>query len=389
MLEVSRMLTIARGGRLSTPRAPARYGDQAAVPVVVWNVCRQCNMTCPHCYAAAGLEPSKQRLDTEEGRALLDMLASGGVKHLIFSGGEPLMRDDIFALIEHASTAGLIPHLSTNGVYIDHDVAARLRSLGVAYVGVSIDGLPEFNDHYRGLENAYQRAIDGLLAARDAGIKTGVRITVTRDNASHVAPMLARAAAHRFDRFYVSHLVWAGRARSIVARDLLPAETRTLVETLFDSADTLEADIEVVTGGNDSVGAALVLWIARRYGPDAAERVASELRARGGNSAGEKILNIDHRGDVHPDQFWRQATLGNVRADSWNAILGHPLRKELAQRTAHLTGRCGACDFVSLCRGSHRERSVALGTGTFGPDPACLLTDDELRAPSPLQRGAA
>lgn len=393
MLEISRLIAIARGAAPATPRCDARYGTAPGtgprpVPVVVWNVCRHCNMSCPHCYAAAGAMPSPRQLTTAQGIALIDTLAAGGVRQLVFSGGEPLLRDDLLVLLRHATARGVGAHLSTNGVLIDRPIAASLRAAGVRYVGVSVDGPPEFNDPYRGLERAFERALAGLHAARDAGIKTGVRITVTGANVTHAAPMLARAAADGFDRFYVSHLVYAGRARSMRTGDVAPAQARSMLDRLFDAAVTLDSPIELVAGGNDSAGPALVVWTRSRFGAEAAERVTRELAARGGNSAGERLLAIDHAGDVHPDQFWRSLTLGNVTRDEWDTILAHPMRTLLAGRVGRLQGRCGRCSFVHLCRGSHRERAIAVGGGTFGADPACLMTDTEIDEPEP-ERGAA
>ena len=109
-----------------------------------------------------------------------------------------------------------------------------------------------------------------------------------------------------------------------------------------------------------------------------AKPVLDLLRERGGNSAGEKILNIDHHGKVHPDQFWRAETLGVVRREPFAKILEHPLREQLRGRAERLEGRCGACNYREICRGSHRERAIAAGEGLWGSDPACVMEDAEI-----------
>ncbi|MCC6214121.1 MAG: radical SAM protein [Polyangiaceae bacterium] len=368
-------------------RAPQRFsGPARGVPVVVWNVVGHCNLSCPHCYAAASLAPSAHDLRTDEALRLLEQLAETGTQVIIFSGGEPLLRGDLFELIERAVALGLSPQLSTNGTLLDDTTAARLREAGVRYVGVSVDGTRPFNDRYRGMVGAFQRASDGLRAARRAGMRTGLRLTLSRANAEQLEAVLAHATELGVDRFYVSHLVYSGRAARMADADLLPAESRAVLERLFELALGQLGDgvgPEVVTGGNDSDGPALLLWLEARLGREASARAEALLAARGGNSAGEKLLDIDHLGRVHPDQFWQAARLGDVRHTSFAEILRHPLLAQLRDRTRLLTGRCGECRWLELCRGSHRERALAVHHDPWAPDPACVMTDAEIgRAPS-------
>ncbi|MFW6066778.1 MAG: radical SAM protein [Myxococcota bacterium] len=388
MLMVSDMLELATGRTRPvevTARAPARYQTTADAPfVVVWNVCRHCNMTCPHCYAAAGPRASRQDLSTEEGRRLIDELAEAGVRYLIFSGGEPLLRDDLLELVAHARDRGVAPQLSSNGVLIDAETAARLAGAGVTYVGVSIDGLPAFNDAYRGLADGFTRAVQGIVHAQRAGMRTGLRTTVTRRNAEQLEAMIDLAREIPVDRFYVSHLVYSGRGRRLADADLAPSDARALLHRYFERAEALleagEERPKLVTGGNDSDGPALVRWIERRMGTPAAQRVHAVLERRGGNSAGERVLCIDHRGRVHPDQFWQAATLGDVRRQPFVEILAHPLREQLRRREAQLGGRCGTCPFKAICRGSHRERALVATGDPWAPDPACVMTDAEVQS---------
>jgi radical SAM protein with 4Fe4S-binding SPASM domain len=389
MLMVSQLLRVARGevepGTLRAGR-PMRFGAVATAPVVVvWNVCRHCNMSCPHCYAAAGAKPSLADLSTAEGLRLLDQIAESGVRTVIFSGGEPLLRQDLDWLLRGAVARGLAAQLSTNGTLLDAATARRLRACGVSYVGVSIDGRPDFNDSYRGLVGGYHRALEALRHVQAVGVRTGLRITLTRRNVDQVAHVLEAARSVGAARFYVSHLVDAGRGRAVAGDDLDRGEARDALRALFARAEALLEDErapEVVTGSNDSDGPFLALWVAARFGRAAAERVESLLLARGGNSAGQRLVSIDHRGRVHPDQFWPAVTLADVRREGFAAALRHPLRDELGRRAELLTGRCRSCRFLASCRGSHRERAVARHGDRWGPDPACVLTDEEIRAGS-------
>ncbi len=403
MLTVSDYIEVARRPQLAervVQNAAGRFDRaESRAPVIVWNVCRHCNMTCPHCYAAATDKPSRRRLTTDQALALLHELADCGVKVLIFSGGEPLLREDLFELIEFANKLGMSTHLSTNGVLIDPDTARRLKDTGIGYVGVSIDGLAEFNDTYRGLEDGFARAVAGLKKAGEAGMKTGLRITLTRKNLDQLAPLIDEARRIPVDRFYVSHLLYSGRGVTMEDADLRPEQTRQTLLWLFETADELldEPDApRFVTGGNDSDGPLLLRWLEGRYGRQASQPVRRLLELRGGNSAGEGILNIDHLGRVHPDQFWRQETLGRVQDQSFKEILGHPLRHELCDRLAKLHGRCAACVYATICRGSHRERALAHFGDRWAADPACVMTDAEIglapEAPTPstsIEEGCA
>jgi radical SAM protein with 4Fe4S-binding SPASM domain len=396
MLPVSDLLEVAQdrvtGAELRS-QSPGRFGAAAErAPVVVWNVCMHCNMTCPHCYAAAVSKPSPTDLSREEALRLLDELADCGVTVVIFSGGEPLLRPDLFDLLARARELGISPQLSTNGVLIDEAVARRLAAVGVAYVGVSIDGLASFNDEYRGLRGGADAAFRGLCCARQAGMRTGLRMTLTRRNLEQVLAMADVTRSAGADRFYVSHLLYSGRGFQVAGDDLSRAEARAALEELFARAEAFLVAGEgprVVTGSNDSDGVFLLRWIRERYGDAAAESVYRLLLERGGNSAGERIVNIDSRGRVHPDQFWRSAVLGDVRKESFATILQHPLREQLRRRLDHLKGRCGVCSQRELCRGSHRERALACFRDPWASDPACVMEDAEIGIESAAARPPA
>lgn len=385
MLPVSELIELARGGTSGADvrsRAQNRFGaDERAAPVVIWNVCMHCNMKCPHCYAAAVEQPSPTDLSHAEGLRLLNELAACGVRVVIFSGGEPLLRPDLFELISHAKGLGISPQLSTNGVYIDEKTAAKLAEVGVAYVGISIDGLEEFNDEYRGEKGGFAAALNGLRNAKAAGMKTGLRMTLSCRNVDQLDAMIDVASDVNVDRFYISHLVYSGRGYKVAHEDLSRKQVREVLNRLFARAEAMideGSGPKIVTGSNDSDGVLLLRWIEDRHGESAAGQVRELLLQRGGNSAGERVINIDPRGRVHPDQFWRAAVLGDVRNESMAKILEHPLRDQLRNRLDHLKGRCGACSERRLCRGSHRERALAYYRDQWAPDPACVMEDSEI-----------
>jgi radical SAM protein with 4Fe4S-binding SPASM domain len=350
-------------------------------PVIIWNVCMHCNMTCPHCYAAAVSEPSPTDLSHEEALRLLDEMAACGVKIVIFSGGEPLLRGDLLELMAHAKGLGISPQLSSNGVLVDEAMAARLKQRGVDYVGISVDGLQDFNDDYRGMQGGTEAALRGLRCAKAAGMRTGLRMTLTSRNVAQLPDMVEVAHSVAVDRLYISHLVYSGRGFKVSDEDLTREVARATLTRLFEIAERnliAEAGTRITTGSNDSDGPFLLRWVEERYGAEAAAPVEELLVQRGGNSAGERILNIDARGRVHPDQFWRAAVLGDVRKQPFAEILEHPMREELRDRVERLTGRCAECSYKPICRGSHRERALALYRDPWASDPACVMEDSEI-----------
>ena len=390
VLNVTEVVDVALGERSAQEvrrGTPDRYdADELPPPVVVWNVCRHCNMECPHCYAAATATPSRFSLDGDEAAELIDEMAEAGIRVVIFSGGEPLMRPDLFELISRADRRGISCHLSTNGTLLDDQKARRLADAGIGYVGVSIDGMPEFNDEYRGLEDGFERATRGIECAREAGLRTGLRVTLTQHNLDHLPRLLEHAHAIDVERFYVSHLLDAGRGYAMSDADLDRSQCRATLRYLFEQthpSERAEGAPDIVTGGNDSDGPFLVQWLDEIAGGEAARRAGSLLASRGGNSAGVGLLNIDSRGAVHPDQFWRQCTLGEVRETPFAEILEHPMRRKLANRHDHVAGRCGDCRFFELCGGSHRERALARHGDVWGSDPACLMSDREIGVHEP------
>ncbi len=385
VLAVSDLIEVARsatGAATARARSPLRYAAPGQnAPVVIWNVCMHCNMSCPHCYAAAVSKPSPSDLGHDRSMRLLEEMAASGVRIVIFSGGEPLLRGDLFQLLARASELGIAPQLSTNGVLIDADVAKRLADRGVAYVGISIDGLPDWNDDYRGLGGGFEAARNGLRHAKAAGMRTGLRMTVTRRNVDQLDAVVDVAEEVGADRFYASHLVYSGRGYHVSGDDLDREEARRLLVRLFELAEKRLEDgrlPRIVTGSNDSGGPFLLRWIEERHGAEAAVSARRLLALRGGNSAGEKILNIDSSGRVHPDQFWRAAVLGDLREQTFADVLRHPLREQLARRLDRIEGRCRLCAERNLCRGSHRERAWAATRNAWASDPACVMYDAEI-----------
>jgi pseudo-rSAM protein/SPASM domain protein len=357
-------------------------------PVVVWNLTKQCNLYCSHCYAAADTEQAPGELTTAEGKRLLDDLAEYGVPVVLFSGGEPLVRDDLLELVSHAADLDIRPVLSTNGTLITPEKATELRNAGLAYAGISVDGLPERNDAFRGQEGAFDAAVRGIRACLEAGLKTGLRYTITEHNVDDLEGVVELLHQEGVDRFCFYHLDYGGRGADIVDADLSPERKRAAVKRLCDLTRSYHergAEIETLLVGNYSDAAYLIEYARRHLGETTADRVAEYLRQNGGDPAGERVADIDYQGNVHLTQFWQGYSLGNVRDRLFGAIWdddSNPLLQRLRERSEHLTGRCGRCRYQDLCRGASRLRALAVNDDLFAPDPQCYLWEEEI-SPSP------
>jgi Fe-coproporphyrin III synthase len=385
VLLISELLRVARSG--PSEAVSVTYDDSGRAPSrVVWNLAGHCNLSCPHCFTSGASRPSARDVRTDEALRVLDELARGGVRRVVFGGGEPLLRPDLLVLAERVRDLGMRAELASNGILLDEAMAHSLAQVGVGDVSIGIDGLRDFNDRYRGMVGAFERASRGLRNARAASLRTRLCMTLTRRNVGHLHPLIDHALALELDEFQLCHLAYSGRASSMAQEDLTPVESRVLVEELFERAEALldrEAPMAITSSGNDSAAALLLLWIEEHWGRPPAGRVRELLQHAGGNGAGERVLAIDRLGRVQPDQFWQGKGLGDVRVQSFDEILAHPLRAELRERTARLQGRCGGCRHLDVCRGSSRERALARDAegGPWGPDPACMMTDVEVGAP--------
>ncbi len=377
------MFRISRYMReLADPSRPVRAGVPTG-PVVIWNLIRRCNLTCKHCYSISADRDFPGELDLDEVYTVMDDLKSFGVPVLILSGGEPLLRPDIFSISERAKALGFYVGLSTNGTLIEPGNIDAIAAVGYDYVGVSIDGMRATHDKFRRKEGAFDASIRGIELCHDRGIKVGLRFTMTQDNARELPELLALMDELAVDKFYLSHLNYAGRGDRNRKSDVVHQTTRWAMDLLFERCwRDVEAgrDTEFVTGNNDADGVYLLGWV-REHFPQRLDHVRTRLVKWGGNSSGVNVANIDNLGNVHPDTFWWHYNLGNVRERPFSEIwtdVSDPLMAGLKSTPRPVKGRCGACAHLDICGGNTRVRAHQTTGDLWAEDPACYLTDAEI-----------
>lgn len=391
MISISRLLCGAAG-----PGDALRYGSQAQTtpkaaysaadrqrPIVVWNCTRRCNLRCVHCYSSAGNVDSPEVLNTEEGKSFIRDLADFGVPVVLFSGGEPLLREDIFELADFARQQGMRTVLSTNGTLITKEAAEKIRDVGFAEAGISLDGIGENNDRFRGKKGAYEAALNGIRNCVALGQRVSLRFTITRSNYSEIPAIFDLVERESVERVCFYHLAYVGRASDLSEDDLSHSETRAVIELICErTIDLYQRNLpkEVLTVDNHADGICLYLKL-KEDDPARAEKALALLRANGGNNSGIRIGAVDDVGNVHADQFWQHYSFGNVRqrkfGDIWTDT-SNSLMRGLKDRKGLLKGRCARCQYLELCNGNLRVRAEAVYGDVWAEDPACYLTDGEI-----------
>ncbi|MGN6369218.1 MAG: radical SAM protein [Phycisphaerae bacterium] len=390
-------------GGLETPSTPHRYGrkitqidppahQRMAVaksaserrPIVVWNLTRTCNLKCVHCYTDSDAVKYPNELSTEQCKAVLRDLAAFKVPAVLFSGGEPLARPDLFELAEYGRSLDLHVVASTNGTLITPKVAETFKRIGFSYVGISLDSaIPAIHDEFRGAKGAFERTMRGFRNCVEAGQKVGLRLTLTKHTAQNLDKIFDFIEENRIDRACFYHLCPSGRGKNLMA--LSPAESRAAVDTIITRTGDFIARgkrIEVLTVDNACDGPYLFLRMQKENHPRA-QQVLEMIGWNGGArySSGVGIANIDFYGNVHADQFSMFRTFGNVKerafSDIWNDT-SNEIMAGLKDRLPKLEGRCAGCKFKNVCGGSLRARAEVTTGNPWAPDPLCYLTDEEI-----------
>jgi heme d1 biosynthesis radical SAM protein NirJ len=381
MFRISRYLhALGSDTKVTTRPASVMKGSG---PVVIWNLIRRCNLTCKHCYATSTDIDFPGELSTEQVYEVMDDLKSFGVSVLILSGGEPLMRPDIFELSQHAKDMGFYVGLSSNGTLITEDNIADIANVGYDYVGVSLDGMRETHDYFRQRQGAFDESMHGIRLCREAGLKIGLRFTLTQHNETELPDLLQLMDDEDIDKFYLSHLNYAGRGNRNRSSDLHYQMTRKAMDLLFETCwQDVQAGRkrEFVTGNNDADGVYLLYW-AQQHMPEYVDKLREQLIRWGGNSSGVNIANIDNLGNVHPDTMWWDYTIGSVKQRPFSEIwqdTSEPLMAGLKADKRPLEGRCAQCKHLAICGGNSRTRAWQLTGNPWSEDPGCYLTDEEI-----------
>ena len=365
--------------RLSNLLNSVVEGKQARVldgSIAIWNFTNRCNLSCLHCYSKAELN-SVDTLSTQKIIDTLPKLKANGVKFLIFSGGEPLTRSDIYDIANSCKELGIVTYLSTNGLYVKKSNAEKILDT-FNYIGISIDGSPDVHDAFRGLKGSFEASMTAVDLLNSYGkTKVGIRFTITKDTYDDLAFIFELAEKHNIPKIYISHLVYSGRGLDNLKMDLDKDQRIKAVDYIVDKAfeyhDT-KLDIEIVTGNMEMDAILFYDKFIIKY-PQYADEMKKRLIAWGGNSAGRKLLNIDAEGNVKPDPFF-PTTIGNIFEQDFSDIWTKEPTELLQKLRVHprvLGGICENCEYLSICNGGSRSRAYAIYGDMWAQDPSCYI----------------
>jgi len=350
--------------------------------IAIWNFTNRCNLSCMHCYSKADLD-AVDTLTTQDIMNTLDKFKENGVKFLIFSGGEPLTRKDLFDIATRCRELGIITYLSTNGLYIGKNNAKKIIDT-FNYIGISIDGSEKTHDHFRGLDGSFResmKAVKLLNSYNEA--KVGIRFTITKETFDDLKFIFELAEKENIPKVYISHLVYSGRGLENLEMDLTKEQRREAVEYILDKAFEYydnKRDIEIVTGNMEQDAILFLERFGEKY-PKLKDEMKKRLISWGGNSAGRKLLNIDSEGNVKPDPFFPK-TIGNILnkdfSDIWTKEPIELLQK-LRVHPRKISGKCSECNFMNICNGGSRSRAYAIYGDMWAEDPSCYLTNEEIK----------
>lgn len=363
----------------------ARNGVREGMgPVVVWNSTRTCNLKCRHCYMSSDAKKYQNELTTAEAKQFIDDLADFNVPVLLFSGGEPLIRPDFFELADYAAKKGVRPTLSTNGTLITPEVARKIKDIGVGYVGISLDGLREVNDKFRGKAGAFEAAMNGIKNCVAVDQRVGLRFTINHHNIQELENIFDFIEEENINRVCFYHLVYSGRGNQMMDEDVTAEESRRAMDIIIRRTRDFEErglKKEILTVDNHCDGVYMYLKALQEGKEELAQQIKKYIFMNGGNRSGMAFAEVDPLGYVHPDQFTQHHTFGNVRerkfGDIWQDTT-NPIMAGLKDRKPLLKGRCSKCKFLDNCNGNFRTRAEARTGDFWESDPSCYLTDEEI-----------
>ncbi len=326
--------------------SPEAKSQERFVPLVMsYNVTRECNMKCSHCYINATDKKLDDELTTKEAKNVIDQIHQVSSPLLILSGGEPLLRQDIFELIEYGSKKGLKIGLGSNGYLIDEDMAKKLKAAGIATVSISIDSsIPAQHDEFRGVTGAWDKAVNACKALRNNGILVQVNTTLTHDNYNQIDDIMTLAESIGVENFHLFFLVPTGRGVKLT--DISPEKYEEMITNTFAKVHKHRLNVKPSC-------APQFMRIAQGMGLDMRQWVRGCL-------AGMHYCRIYPNGDVTPCPYL-PIKLGNIREQSFKDIWFNSEVFKNLRNLDTLKGKCGACEYKTLCGGC-RARAYGLSS---------------------------
>ena len=334
--------------------------------LVIWEATQACDLSCVHCRASAQSQRDPRELSYEESLYLLEEIKSFGNPLMVFTGGDPLKRPDLYALLRHSVEIGLRTNVTPSATpLLTPEAISRFQDCGISRMAISLDG-PDAatHDSFRGVPGTFDRAMMALRHARDIGLDTQLQTTVTRRN-MHRLPEIADIAKGVKTRMWsLFFLVVTGRA--LAQDDLTAEEYEKVFEYMYNTSLTAPFDIKTTEAMHYR------RYLARRlreeHGPES-ENSRNMVYRTAGVSDGKGFVFISHTGEIYPSGFL-PISAGNVRVDSLTDVYRNSSLFRTLRDTTLREGKCGRCEYTKICGGS-RARAFALTGNYLAEDPRC------------------
>ena len=333
-------------------------GKQASLRLVAWETTRNCNLACVHCRASATLGPYQGELDTASSLKLLDDIATVGKPIVILTGGEPLLRDDIFELAAHGTQLGLRMVMACNGTLVDPQTAVKMADSGIKRISVSLDGATkESHDAFRAVPGAFEGALRGLENAKNAGIEFQVNTTITQDNIAEIERILDLAVALGAVAHHIFLLVPTGRGKYISDRAIDAAQYEATLNWFYDQREKVPLQLKATCAPH-------YYRILRQRAHDEGKKITFESHGLDavtrGCLGGIGFCFISHVGIVQPCGFL-DLNCGDVTQTSFSDIWRQADVFTHLRNYNELKGKCGPCEYKRVCGGCRARAYEATG----------------------------
>jgi heme b synthase len=357
------------------PPRPAGQGETPPLRLIAWEVTSACNLACKHCRAEAQTEPSPGELDTAEAKALIDTFPETGSPIIIFTGGEPLMRPDIFELVAHAKAKGLRCVMAPNGTLITPETAQRMLDSGIERCSISIDA-PDAasHDEFRGVDGAFAASMRGIDILKQVGLEFQINTTVTRDNLGLFKEIFELARDLGAKAWHIFLLVPTGRAAELGAQVITAREYEDVLNWFYDFQKTTDMQLKATCAPHYH---RILRQRAREEGvPVTFENFGLDAVSRG-CLGGTGFCFISSTGQVQPCGYL-ELDCGQVRQTPLPDIWRDSVRFNKLRDPRAYTGKCGACEYERVCGGC-RARAQTMNGHYLEAEPLCSHTPARLK----------
>lgn len=344
------------------------YSNVSDLRLIAWEITRSCNLSCAHCRAPVD-SYAEDELSTEECLSLIDEFVQVGQPVLILSGGEPLLRRDLFHIAGYAAERGLRVVIGTNGTLITEDTAARLKKASILRVAVSLDfPTPELQDRFRGESGAFEAAMAGITKLRQAGIEVQINNTITKLSASYLNDLVALALRVGAVAFHPFLLVPTGRGKELKSVQLSAEEREQVLNWIYEKQ--MELKDEILFKPTCAPQYQRIVT-QRKKGVESEHNLSNPLSSvTRGCLAGTGFCFISHQGQVQGCGYLTPGA-GNIRKESFQKIWANaPLFRQLRD-LSNIKGKCGICEYKRVCGGC-RARAYESSGDYLEAEPDCL-----------------